>query len=133
MTIEIIEGQEAIDFDAIDDHYEAIRHIVGHDWLKGDEDLERFVRALYESRRGPLDLISQNDVRRRLLEETAKGPRCSIEHHRYSALFSRARAEGIIRRHQVDGRTVKDVCTTSPTGNNGKDQVVYQWVGGGRG
>lgn len=101
--------------------------LVGNDW-RADEDFSRFVTALEASVR--YGLISQNTLRLGLLEDTVDGPRCSIEPHRYSAFFSRASAHGFIRKaKRPDGRTMKDTCTTSPTGNNGKDQVVYEWLG----
>lgn len=110
-----------LDFDAIDTHYADTVTLVSTDF-RGDDDYTRFVAALMASRRGPLDEISQNDVRTKLLEDTVNGPRCSIEHHRYSALWSRAKAEGLIAKHG------HDICTTSPSGNNGKPQVLYRWL-----
>lgn len=120
---------DAIDFPATDAKYRDIVKQVAYDRL-ADRDYKLFaaaIRASADSR----GLVSQNDVRVRLLEDTVKGLRCSILPNRYSALWSRACAEKLIKRaKRTDGRTLKDICTTSPTGNNGKEQIVYAWIGG---
>lgn len=112
-------------FDAIaeaDAHHDGARSLVAND-PRHDEDFARFVDALFTAARlvGDRWLISQNDVRLQLVEQTQQGPRCSIEHHRYSAYFSRARKEGLVR-----AAGIHDICTTSFTGNNGKPQKVYE-------
>jgi hypothetical protein len=106
----------------------AARNIVAMD----DWEYVAFVNALVAAVRtgSGSRLISQNRLRLNLMEDTIRGPRCSIEPHHYSAYFSRAMKQGLIRKaKRPDGRTLKDICTTSPTGNNGKDQVVYEWLG----
>jgi hypothetical protein len=131
IDFDALDTVQRMDLDAINAEYRAIVQIVGHDWLKGDEDFATFIGVLMVCRQGADQLISQNDVRVRLLEDTAKGPRCSIEPHRYSALWSRARSEGFIERAKADdGRKLTDECTTSPTGNNGKPQSLYRWIRG---
>lgn len=121
--------QTEIDFTAINTRTREVVKLVGNDHL-ADEDYKAFLAAVRASVR-PNSSISQNDVRLRLLEETVKGPRCSIDPNRYSALWSRACAQKLIEKaKRYDGRTLKDICTTSPTGNNGKEQVVYAWIGG---
>lgn len=119
-----------IDFDAIDAEYQARIELVAGDWLRGDEDAEKFVAALMDCRRGPLDLINQDDVRMKLTEDTVKGPRISINHNRYSALFNTCRKHGLIAFHlDVDGEIVRRPAGTSTTGNNKKPMPVYRWVG----
>lgn len=132
--------QPAIDFDALDEvqhvdlaaikaEYRAIVEIVSHDWLKGDEDFATFVAVLMLCRQGVDRVISQNDVRVRLLEDTIKGLRCSIEPHRYSAFWSRAQAEGLIERARGPvGEKLFDETKGSPTGNDGKPQALYRWI-----
>jgi len=116
--------QPSIDFAAIDTEYRARVDLTGNDW-RADEDFALFVDAC--RRVAVFGVVSQNDLRIELLEETVDGPRCSIQHNRYSAFFSRAIAAGLLAKaKRDDGRTLKDVCTTSPTGNNGKEQVVYE-------
>ena len=120
-------------FDAIAEaeaNNRATRSIVAMD----DRDYDKFVDALRASIRFDFSgrrLISQNRLRLQLMEDTVRGPRCSIEHHHYAAYFSKAAADGLIRKaKRTDGtsKTLKDECTTSPTGNNGKDQVVWEWT-----
>ena len=106
----------AIDFEAIDTHYADTVTLVSTDW-HADDDYARFTDAIRASVRG--GVVSQNAVRLHLLEDTVDGPRCSIQHNRYSSLWSRACKEGLICR---DGY---DICTTSPTGNNGRMQRRY--------
>ena len=118
----------AIDFDAIDTHYADTVTLVSTDW-RADEDYVKFVAALKASVRGPLGVISTNDVRLLLLEDTVNGPRCSIEHHRYSSLWSRAKSEGLIDIYWRDGQPVLELITTSPTGNNGKWIPMRVWTG----
>ena len=107
-----------IDFEAIDTHYADTVTLVSTDWLQGDEDYATFAAAILDAADAD-GLVSQNAVRVLLLEDTIDGPRCAIEHHRYSSLWSRACKEGLICR---DGY---DICTTSPTGNNGRMQRRY--------
>lgn len=118
-------------FDAItqaDAHHAGARDLVANDRLH-DEDYARFVDALFTAARvsGSRWLISQNDLRLQLVEQTQQGPRCSIQHNAYSGFFSRACKEGLIRvaTNEV-GEKVRDICTTSFTGNNGKPQLVYE-------
>ncbi len=126
-------GQVEFDFDAIDADYDARVELVAGDWLHGDEDANRFVDALMACRRGPLGLINQDDVRLRLTEDTLRGPRISINHHRYSALWSTCRKEGLIAYHRdLDGEIVRRPARTSTTGNNRKPMPVYRWVGTNR-
>lgn len=121
-------AQEPIDFDAIDANTRAKVTLVSTDW-RSDEDYAKFVTAIRASV-GELGYISQNDVRLLLLEDTVKGPRCSIEHHRFSAFYSRACKDGlIVKARYLDGDLIPDICTTSPTGNNGKFQTLYRWTG----
>ena len=112
--------EQQIDFDAINADYTARVTLTSNDWHPGAvADYDAFMHGLYAVADAD-GFISQNDLRLRFLEDTIDGPRCSIPHHRYSALFSRARKDGLI---VVDGL---DVCTTSPSGNNGKQQRRYR-------
>lgn len=121
---------EMIDFDAIDREYQARIELVAGDWFRGDEDLEKFIAALMDARRGPEDLIHQDDVRSRLTEDTVKGPRISINPHRYSALWNVCKAHGLIDFHRdAAGEVVYERSTTSTTGNNAKLFPVRRWVG----
>jgi hypothetical protein len=118
-------------FDAIaeaDAHHAGARGLTAND-PRHDEDYAKFVDALFTAARvvAARWLISQNDLRLQLVEQTMAGPRCSIEHHRYSAYFSRACKEGVVRvAKDTDGTKVRDICMTSFTGNNGKPQLVYE-------
>jgi len=112
--------QPEIDFAEINTEYQLRVDITGND-RRADEDFALFVGAL-RSAIGLDGFISQNDVRVLLLEDTVDGPRCSIEQHRFSAFYKRARKAGLI---ELDGF---DRCETSPTGNNGKPQNRYHAV-----
>jgi hypothetical protein len=120
----------AIDFDAIDREYRARVELVAGDWFRGDEDLEKFIAALMDARRGPLDLIHQDDVRVRLTEDTVKGPRISINPNRYSALWATCKSHGLIDFYRdASGEIVHEKSTTSTTGNNNKLFPVRRWIG----
>lgn len=128
--IEQVDGQEPIDFDAIDAEYHARVETVAGDWFYGDEDYERFIDAVMRSRRGPDDYVSPNDVRRLLTVDTVKGPRIDMNPNRYAALWSRAEADGwiaTVRDHE--GAVVLEKQATSTTGNNGKRMALRRWVG----
>ena len=126
MTTDVLEGQ--MSFDAIiaerDAEHRARRDLVAED-PQADRDYERFLSALGSAvdRSHPY-YVSQNDVRVLLFEDTVDGPRCAINPKRFSGFYSRACKEGRIT---WDGY---DICTTSPTGNNGKPQKRYRWIGG---
>ena len=111
-----------IDFHALDAKHAARRDLTASDW-RADEDYQLFVAALREAAKAD-GSISQNDVRVLLFEDTVDGPRCAIQPNRYSAFFNRARKDGLIETAGFD------VCTTSPSGNNGKPQKSYAWIGG---
>jgi hypothetical protein len=118
-------------FDAIaqaDSHHRGARSLVAND-PRVDEAFARFVDALYAAAHVDAGrwLISQNDLRLQLVEQTQQGPRCSIEHHLYAGFFGRAKAEGLIR-VALDGfnQKIHDTCVTSFTGNNGKPQLMYE-------
>ncbi|MDR6117231.1 hypothetical protein QE370_000415 [Aeromicrobium sp. SORGH_AS981] len=114
----------AVDFPSIDQEHRERAASVAGDWFHGDDDYQRFVGALMQARRGPLDDISQNDVRPLLTEATVAGRRIAMNPRRYSALWARAVSDGFL--------TVRgfDTCTTSTSGNNGKWQRRYRWAGG---
>jgi hypothetical protein len=118
-------------FDAIaqaDAHHEGARDLAGND-PRHYEDYQRFLDAVIAVGRlvdGRM-LVSQNDLRLQLVEQTQQGPRCSIEQHRYSAYFSRACKDNVIRVVvDADGQKLRDTCVTSFTGNNGKPQLMYE-------
>lgn len=129
MTTDVLEGQ--MSFDALISERDAI-HRERRDSAAAerviDDDYDTFVGALRAATQ-PSMVISQNDVRVLLFEETVDGPRCRIQHNRYSGLFSRACKDGWIERVRDGHDWVRDICTTSPTGNNGKAQFVYRWIG----
>lgn len=123
--------QDEVDFDAIDAEYQARIELVAGDWFRGDEDAAKFIAALMDARRGPLDLINQDTVRSLLTEETVKGPRISINPNRYSALWNTCRKHGLIAFYvDTEGEIIRRAATTSTTGNNRKPMPVYRWVGG---
>lgn len=129
LDFDALDEVQHVDLDAIRAEYKAIVEIVSHDWLKGDEDFATFVAVLMLCRQGVDQVISQNDVRVRLLEDTVKGPRCSIEPHRYSGFWSRAQVEGLIERARGPvGEKLFDITEGSPTGNDGKPQALYRWI-----
>lgn len=120
-----------LDLAALAAEHRAVLELVSHDWLYGDEDFATFVAVLMLCRTGEGQLIFQNDVRPRLLEDTVKGMRCSIEPHRFSSFYRRAQLEGLIAKATwPDGRNRFDETRNSPTRNDGKMERVYRWVGG---
>lgn len=129
IDFEALDRIQFLNLDALRAEHRAVVEIVSHDWLKGDEDFATFVAVLMLCRQGADQIISQNDVRARLLEDTVKGMRCSIEPHRFSSFYSRAQREGlIVKADWPDGRKRFDETANSPTRNNGKLQRVYRWV-----
>lgn len=121
-----------------DERWNALVHIVGHDWLYGEEEFARFVAALFRCRRGPADEIHVDDVRRHFLEDTIRGRRIDIDPHRYSAYWQRAHAEKIVDYARtlsptvgiVEGPIKLERITESTSGNNGKWMPVRVWRGG---
>lgn len=129
IDFEALDQPAKLDLQALATEHRVILELVSHDWLKGDEDFATFVAVLMLCRTGEGQLIFQNDVRPRLLEDTTKGMRCSIEHHRFSSFYRRAQCEGLIdKAFWPDGRKRFDEVKNSPTRNNGKQERVYRWV-----